>query len=119
MRKLILTFLITFNLNAQEGVLFINDDFIALDKQKHALAGMYIGGMFYSYTYGKTNNRKTSKIVGILTPLLIGTFKELSDSNQPNNKFDWADLGYSFGGGVLATYTFDFLLKRKNKRNKL
>jgi len=127
MRKLIFILLIFPLLsNAQQesslGWLFVNENTIPLDKQMHGAGGMYLGGVSYIVTYGGTKDRKKSKIVGILTPIIVGTIKELSDSTKSNNKFDWADLGYTVGGGIVATYTFDFLVgranKRKNKRGK-
>jgi len=124
MRKLIFILLILpFLSNAQDvGWLFVNENTIPLDKQMHGAGGMYLGGVSYIVTYGGTKDRKKSKIVGILTPIIVGTIKELSDSTKSNNKFDWADLGYTVGGGIVATYTFDFLVgranKRKNKRGK-
>jgi len=120
MRKLIFILLILPILgNAQDvGWLFVNKNTIPLDKQMHGAGGMYLGGVSYIVTYGETKNRKKSKIVGILTPIIVGTIKELSDSTKSNNKFDWEDLGYTVGGGILATYTFDFLVGRANKKRK-
>ena len=119
MRKLIFILLILPLLsNAQDvGWLFVNENTIPLDKQMHGAGGMYLGGVSYIVTYGQTKDRKKSKIVGILTPILVGTIKELSDSTKSNNKFDWEDLGYTVGGGIVATFTFDFLVGRANRRN--
>jgi len=122
MRKLIFILLILpFLSNAQDiGWLFVNENTIPLDKQMHGAGGMYLGGVSYIVTYGQTKDRKKSKIVGILTPIIVGTIKELSDSTKSNNKFDWEDLGYTVGGGIVATFTFDFLVgraKRKKQRS--
>ena len=119
MRKLIFILLIIpFLSNAQDvGWLFVNENTIPLDKQMHGAGGMYLGGVSYIVTYGETKDRKKSKIVGILTPIIVGTIKELSDSTKSNNKFDWEDLGYTVGGGIVATFTFDFLVGRANRRS--
>ena len=123
MRKLIFILLILPLLcNAQQesslGWLFVNENTIPLDKQMHGAGGMYLGGVSYIVTYGETKNRKKAKIIGILTPLILGTIKELSDNTKSNNKFDWGDLGYTVGGGIVATYTFDFLVGRANKKRR-
>jgi len=101
------------------GYLLVSENFIALDKQAHGAAGLWLGAGAYSMTYEITKgNRKKSKFWGIATPILIGTLKELSDNKAGGTGFDWADLGYTAGGGIVATYTLDFLIVRKNKRNK-
>ena len=120
MRILALILLLSFSVNAQNnglGWMFINTNTIAADKQEHFAGGVFIGMSAYSLTLGNTDgNRKKAKFWGILTPILVGTLKELSDSRSTG--FDWADLGYTAGGGIVATYTFDFLAGWKIRRNK-
>ena len=103
--------------DSQIGYLFISENTIPLDKQMHGAAGIGLGTMSYMVAYGASGeNRKTAKIWGILVPTLAGTIKELADIKTTG--FDWADLGYTVGGGIVATYTFDFLVGRANKRRK-
>ena len=102
--------------DSQIGWLFINENTIPLDKQAHAMGGIGLGTMSYMVAYGASGeNRKTAKICGILVPTLAGTIKELADTKTTG--FDWADLGYTVAGGVVATYTFDFIVHRAKKRN--
>ena len=120
MRILAFIILLSFSVNAQEsglGWMFINTNTIKADKQEHFAGGFYIGLSAYSLTLGNTDgNRKKAKFWGIVTPILVGTLKELSDSRKTG--FDWADLGYTAGVGIVATYTFDFLRQRHKRRNK-
>lgn len=89
------------------GWLFINENTIALDKQAHGMAGLYLGFAAYGVAYGASGeNRKTAKIWGILVPTLVGTLKEVSDIRTTG--FDTADLAYTVAGGIVATYAFDF-----------
>ena len=122
MRTLAFIILLSFSVNAQEsglGWIFINTNTIKADKQEHFAGGFYLGMSAYSLTLGNTDgNRKKAKFWGIVTPILVGTLKELSDSRSGGTGFDWADLGYTAGGGIVATYTFDFLRQRHKRRNK-
>ena len=123
MKAILLFVLLSTSLNAQKdnglGWMFINTNTIAADKQEHFVGGGFIGMNAYFIAYGSTNHdRKKAKFWGILTPILVGTIKELSDSRKGGTGFDWADLGYTAGGGIVATYTFDFLVGRKKRRNK-
>lgn len=107
--------------NAQKdsglGWLFINTNTIKADKQEHAAGGMFIGLTSYALTYDITGSRKKAKFWGIAAPIIIGTFKELSDIKTTG--FDFKDLAYTAGGGIFMTYTFNIFVKRKEKRNKL
>jgi len=121
MKKLItiIALLICFSTNAQEdsslGWLFINSNTIALDKQFHAAGGMYLGGSSYLVALGANGGKRSNaKLWGILVPAIVGTLKEWSDAKTTG--FDFADLGYTIGGGIVATYTFDFLVQRKKRR---
>lgn len=98
------------------GYLFISENTIPLDKQIHGAAGIGLGTVSYMVAYGASGeNRKTAKIWGMLVPTLAGTIKELADIKTTG--FDWVDLGYTVAGGVVATYTFDFIVHRAKKRN--
>ena len=124
MRNLILliALFLTVNIYSQDsslGWMFVNSNTIALDKQAHFAGGGFIGMSAYFVTLGLTDsNRKKARFWGIATPILVGTIKELSDSRSGGTGFDWADLGYTAGGGITATYTFDFLVGWKIRRDK-
>lgn len=115
---LILSIILSLNLQAQKsdlGWLFINENTIALDKQQHAVGGIFLGTTAYMIAYqGKDKNRKRARFWGIVVPIVGGTLKEFADRNTTG--FDMADLGYTVAGGVVATFTFDLLMKRKHKR---
>jgi uncharacterized protein YfiM (DUF2279 family) len=75
------------------------DDWIAPDKAKHFMAGMFIemnSELFLKKSLHKSNRQaKTSAI--IFTSLLsIG--KEWLDKRQPNNHFCWKDLTMDVAG---------------------
>ena len=119
---LLIALFLTFNIYAQEnstGWMFINTNTISADKQIHFTGGGFIGMTAYFTTLQLTNeNRKKARFWGIATPILVGTLKELSDSRSGGTGFDWVDLGYTAGGGITATYTFDFLVGWKIRRDK-
>lgn len=122
--KALLIFLLPIAMFSQSkvGWMFINENTIDLDKQMHFTGGAALATASYFVAYGASNeNRKTAKIWGIAVPILAGTIKELSDINTTG--FNWADLGYTTVGGVVATYTFDFIVhrakRREQKRNKI
>jgi len=102
------------------GYMFINEKTIPLDKQTHFVAGGFIALTSYHTAYSiNGGNRKNSKFWGIVTPIVIGTIKELSDTKKGGTGFDVIDLGYTAVGGVIGTYTIDFLIgvdKRRSKR---
>ena len=89
---------------------------IPADKQQHFMAGGFSSIWGYGITYGNTKDRRKAKFWGIVTPIVIGTLKEVSDIKTTG--FDVKDLGATVLGGVVVTYTFDFLVGRKLHREK-
>lgn len=122
MKKVVTLLLLTlsFSIYSQDskvGWLFINENTIALDKQQHASLGILGGSMGYMVALDSNGGRRSNaKLWGILIPTLAGTLKEWSDTNTTG--FDLEDLAYTVGGGIVATYTFDFIIHRAKRRNK-
>ena len=123
MKKLfsILLFLLPIIGNSQQesslGWMFINTNTIDADKQLHFVAGSWGGVTGYTIAYGANGHKRgNAKLWGVLTSVVLGTLKEVYDIKTTG--FDWADLGYTVGGGIVATYTFDFFVGRANKRRK-
>lgn len=107
--------------NAQQesslGWMFINSNTIELDKQVHFVAGSWGGVTGYTIAYGANGHKRgNAKLWGVLTSVVLATLKEVSDINTTG--FNWADLGYTVCGGIVATYTFDFFVGKANKRRK-
>ena len=107
--------------NAQQesslGWMFINTNTIDADKQLHFVGGVWAGVSGYTIAYRANGyKRGNAKLWGVLTSVVLGTLKEVNDTNTTG--FDTADLGYTIAGGVVATYTFDFLVGRAKRRNK-
>jgi uncharacterized protein YfiM (DUF2279 family) len=77
-----------------------------LDKQAHFLAGSTISGVTYALVLKKTKNPKKAFIYSLITPLVIGTAKEIYDSRQPthNKGFDGKDLGATVLGGLSVSF---------------
>lgn len=89
---------------------------IPADKQYHFIAGGFSSVWGYGVTYHNTQDRRKAKFWGIVTPLVIGALKEVADIKTTG--FDVKDLGATVLGGVVVTYTFDFLVGRKLHREK-
>lgn len=94
------------------------------DKIKHFLAGGSVATFGYSASYYNDINkmpmkkvRRRAKILGIASATVVGTLKEVYDINRTG--FDVADLAYTIGGGIVMTYTIDFLVGRKLHRQKV
>lgn len=116
----ILIFLFTISIgysqNNQKGILFVNSNTMPTDKQYHMAAGGLIGFSSYQLFYKtQKNNRLKSIIFATLSATFIGTLKELSDTGQKGNKFDWADLAHTSAGGLFGAITVDLLMSAKNK----
>jgi hypothetical protein len=112
MRKLTLILFLVSSFNFAQS----NDFSFAKDKQMHTLAGGFCAASGYGLTYSYTKDRKKAKFWGIVTPLVVGTLKELSD--RKTTGFDVADLTYSVVSGIAVTYTIDFYVSRNLKRKK-
>ena len=122
MKKVLLSaiLLLSFNSYAQQGVMFIDTDFIAADKQKHFVGGGFIGligtGIAHGINGGKSNN---SLLWGIASSLVIGTIKEIADTRKENpTGFSKADLAYTVAGGVFTSLSMKLLIDRKDRREK-
>ena len=97
-------FLVVISMEAQE-----------LDKQAHFLAGAVVGGITYNYIYEETGDRNKALLSSIASALLVGTIKEMVDSQERNNYFDGKDLLAAGLGGLSIGLTFN-LIKTKNEK---
>ena len=88
---------------------------IPLDKSAHLLAGSTISAVTYSIVYDKTKSKKKALLYSLATPLIIGTLKEVYDSNQPRNRFNNGDLGATVLGGLSVTLVFDIFCRDKKQ----
>jgi len=86
---------------------------IAHDKKQHYAAGVLTSSVTYAYVYTKTNNKKKAAIYSIASAVVIGTLKEVSDSRQPNNRFDPNDLLATTLGGISVGVTIQLFNKKK------
>ena len=125
MKKLIIIILIlklnilSAQMSQDTGWLFVPTTTIPEDKQTHAAAGMFLAATGYAFTYGITKgNRRKSVIVGIAAPTLIGLAKEIADNQPGGTGFDSKDLLYTAASGVVVSFSLDFIVGRKNRRNK-
>ena len=121
MKKLIIiTMILPILATAQRsdiGWLFISENTITLDKQAHFVGGIWGGSVGYIVAYGENGNKRgNAKLWGVVTATLLGTLKEVSDIKTTG--FDTSDLAYTVAGGIVGTYTFDFLVQRAKKRKE-
>ena len=85
------------------------------DKQEHLLAGALISQTTYIYTLKITDSKNQAFIWSLVTPLLLGTLKEVYDSYQPNKKFDIQDLGVTMLGATIVI-PLDLFSTKKTKK---
>ena len=129
MRKVVLLLVTVLALNlssaqkSELGWMFVNSNTIELDKQLHFVAGGGVAMAGYFVAYGTNGQRRSNaKLWGILSATVIGTIKEMADADarrkgNGGNGFDAEDLAYTVAGGIVATYTFDFLVVRAKRRS--
>jgi uncharacterized protein YfiM (DUF2279 family) len=100
MKQLILILLITQMSFAQ----------IAVDKQKHFVAGAFFGSIGYSIAYGETKNKKKAFLFGVLSSVLAGLGKELLDEHNYRG-FSSRDLMATTLGGVAVCVVIELINK--------
>lgn len=85
---------------------------MAEDKMLHTMAGGLVSAVSFPTAYALTKrNKDKALIISFLSACLIGTLKELSDSQQEGNKFDVEDLGCTIAGGAFVTIGYSFAIK--------
>ena len=83
------------------------------DKQYHFAAGALFSAATYSIVYSKTKNKKKAFLYSAVSAVLVGTLKEVYDSQQKGNKFDSRDLLATTYGGLTIGVTFNLFTKKK------
>jgi uncharacterized protein YfiM (DUF2279 family) len=100
MKKILMIFLIVSSFHAS----YAADNEIETDKQLHFSVCFGISAMTYgtmdAYGYSKTQSTLTS--LGVA--LAAGVAKEISDSQQANNRFDNNDMAYNLLGALTGTF---------------
>jgi len=79
----------------------------------HFVAGAVTSTIVYDYVYRKTDSKKKALVYSIASAMLVGTLKEVVDSNQKGNSFDTRDLLATTYGGITFSLTFNILTKKK------
>ena len=87
--------------------------FTEKDKQYHFAAGTMVSAATYSIVYSKTKNKKKAFIYSAVSAVLVGTLKEVYDSQQKGNRFDSRDLLATTYGGLTIGVTFNVFTKKK------
>jgi uncharacterized protein YfiM (DUF2279 family) len=79
-------------------------DGVETDKQLHFGVSMGLSVMTYQTmdAYGFSKTKSTFGSLGVA--LTAGLAKEISDSQQPNNRFDKNDMAYNLLGAVTGTF---------------
>ena len=93
---------------------FLGHSQIGTDKYKHFAMGALISGATYAWVYQINHNKKQAFIWSLVTPVVIGTVKELIDSSPGGTGFDPYDLGATVLGGLTVNLTIE-IFKRKKK----
>tara|TARA_R110002124_G_scaffold144981_1_gene310156 strand:+ start:1884 stop:2204 length:321 start_codon:yes stop_codon:yes gene_type:complete len=83
------------------------------DKQYHYAAGAMISAATYSIVYSKTKNKKKAFLYSAVSAVLVGTLKEVYDSQQEGNRFDSRDVLATTYGGLTIGVTFNIFTKKK------
>jgi|TARA_R100001463_G_scaffold44521_1_gene92467 uncharacterized membrane protein len=87
-----------------------------IDKKAHYFAGGFVGAITYNFVYEETQDRNKALLSSIASALLVGTIKEIADSQEQNNYFDGKDLLATGLGGLSIGLTFDLINKKNEKR---
>jgi len=85
-----------------------NQDWFSHDKFSHLTSSAF----FYCWNYNVIKNgfqldSNRSKVISFSIVNLIGLTKEIIDYKQPDNKFSYKDIIYSFGGNILGLLIFE------------
>ena len=102
----LLFILFPFFIYSQTGVLLLPEETMALDKQKHVAAGMYISTLSYAVTMelSKEKSKPRAMIVSLGVTSLVAAIKELSDRNTTG--FSQPDFYHTVSGGVFMNLIF-------------
>lgn len=93
------------------GYLFVNENFIPLDKQMHGAGGMVIGVLGYSVSRGAFKQKRwVSILTGTLMATGVGHLKETSDNKAGGTGYDNIDLLYTSVGGLVSSIGLDLLV---------
>lgn len=73
-----------------------------VDNQLHLALGMVSGSGAIMVNEKALNESIPNSVVAIGSAFAIGFVKEVYDANQPNNKFNWAELAWTTIGGAVS-----------------
>ena len=102
-------------------IIFISggiDAQIALDKQKHYVAGIITATTGYEVVYRITGDKRKARCAGVLASILVGVMKETFDAHRPGAGFDPEDLSATILGGLTFGITIKLLDKRRHGKTK-
>lgn len=111
MKQLFIILLFTSVLNAQKGLLLIDDSIIETDKQVHI--ALSSGISFVSYLIFETNpkiNEVEAFVYANATVFAMGLGKEFLDA-----QFDFNDIAYNSLGAIVGT-TISYFLRKNAKK---
>jgi len=103
MKKLLLSFLISFSVNAQS--------FIPFDKQLHIGGTYIIASSVSAYTLRRTQNKRKSILIGIGAGMIVGLGKEIYDIKHGSPEMN--DLLADLLGSALGAVVITIPIKRK------
>lgn len=96
MKTLLTLFALIFCLSISAQKNFTKDD------QAHLFGGMAVSSLAIQYNKSMLDGKLNNFVVAVASSAVAGTVKELIDANEPNNKFDKKDLGYTIFGGLIT-----------------
>lgn len=75
---------------------------IQVDKWLHLLVAELIACIFCTAIAPLCYDALLPPVMALFFTVLVGIGKEVYDSYQPNNTFDWIDLAFDFAGAIIG-----------------
>lgn len=110
--KIILTVLACALMNFTSAQLVSEDDLL------HGAIGVGISATTYAIVHAKTKNPKKAFWYSLGVSTLAGLSKEIYDGFMIEGKFDTGEVIATFGGGLIASYTFHIFTGTKRKKRR-
>lgn len=79
------------------GYVLLPLNWVEFDKQKHAAAGIWFGGVAFMMFKTFIDEKLIAAVLGVLIAAMVATLKEWID-----NRFSWLDIVATVLGGVFA-----------------